>query len=136
MVKTELEERYICEIEITNSEMISHEMRDIKNWEKEVFVAFYLDTRNRIISREILSIGTLDRALLHTREVFRTAIARNAKCVIIAHNHPSGSLEPSAEDERITKILKDAGDLLQIKLLDHVIVSNKGHYSFSEDNKL
>ena len=136
MDQTELEEKYTIEVKMTNSRIVSHEMRDIKNWEKEVFVAFYLNTRNNIISREILSIGTLDMALLHPREVFRTAIIRNAKSIILSHNHPSGSIKPSDEDIKITKQLKKAGDLLQIKLLDHVIVSREGHYSFSENNMI
>ena len=136
MDQSELEEKYPCEVEITNSHMVSHEMRDIKNWEKEVFVAFYLDTRNKIISREILCIGTLDTVMVHPRDVFRTAIVRNAKSVIVAHNHPSGKTKPSDEDIRITKELKKAGDVLHIRLLDHVVVSREGYYSLSDNNMI
>jgi DNA repair protein RadC len=132
MQQTELEEKYLREIEITNSKIVYREMRDIKNWDKEVFVAFYLDTQNKIISREILSIGTLNYSVIHPREVFRTAIIRNANSVIIAHNHPSGNLEPSDEDIKITKQLKEAGQIIGIKLLDHVIVTVKGYYSFND----
>lgn len=136
MQQTDLEERYLREIEINNSKSAYHEMRDIKNWEKEVFVAFYLDTRNRIISREILSIGTLNCAVVHPREAFRTAIIRNAHSVIIAHNHPSGSLKPSDEDTKITQQLRDAGEIIGIKLLDHVIVTKDGYYSFADKQTL
>ena len=128
----ELEERYLREIEITASKTVYRELRDIKNWEKEVFVAFYLDTRNKIISREIVSIGILNASIIHPREVFRTAIIRNANSVIIAHNHPSGSLEPSDEDVEITQQLKEAGKIIGIKLLDHLIVTKDGYYSFSD----
>lgn len=136
MDQSELEEKYPSEAEITNSHMVSREMRDIKNWEKEAFVAFYLDTQNKIISREILCIGTLDTVMVHPRDVFRTAIVRNAKSVIVAHNHPSGKTEPSDEDLRITKELKKAGDVLHIRLLDHVIVSKEGYYSLSDNNMI
>ena len=136
MEQAELEERYLHEVEITNSRTVSHEMRDIKNWKKEVFVAFYLDTGNKIISREIISIGTLDMSIVHPREVFRTAIVRNAKSIIVAHNHPSGTNEPSEEDIEVTKQLKEAGDVLHIRLLDHVIVTRDSHYSFSENNQI
>ena len=132
MQQTELEERYLREIEITASKTVYRELRDIKNWEKEVFVAFYLDTRNKIISREIVSIGILNASIIHPREVFRTAIIRNANSVIIAHNHPSGSLEPSDEDVEITQQLKEAGKIIGIKLLDHLIVTKDGYYSFSD----
>lgn len=136
MQQTELEERYLNDIVIKDSTTIFQEMRDIKNWEKEVVVAFYLDTRNKIISREIISIGTLNQTIIHPREVFRTAIARNANGLIISHNHPSGSANPSNEDIKITKELKEAGDLLHIKLLDHVIVTKDTFYSFSNEDMI
>lgn len=133
MEQRELEESYPVKVVMEKSETVYQEMRDIKCWEKEVFVAFYLDTRRQVISREILSIGTVDSAVIHPREVFRTAIMRNASAVIIAHNHPSGGLEPSDEDMQVTRQLKEAGRIIGIQLLDHVIVTREGHYSF--DNK-
>ena len=132
MEQRELETRYLRDIQVSASRDIYREMADIKSWEKEVFVVFCLDTRHRIISREIVSIGILNASVIHTREVFRTAIARNACAVVVAHNHPSGSREPSEEDKKITRQLKQAGELLGISLLDHVIVTNDRFYSFSE----
>ena len=134
MEQTELEERYLNEVKIDTPATVFHEMRDIKNWDKEVFVAFYLNSQNKIISREIISIGVLDSILIHPREVFKTAIVRNAKSIIVAHNHPSGSLVPSDEDVKVTKHLRKAGDIIGISLLDHLIVGQDGFYSFNNEN--
>ncbi len=99
-------------------------MVDIRGSKKEHLVAFYLDSRNQEIKREIVSIGTLNENLIHPREVFESAIKNNAASIIIAHNHPSGDTQPSAEDLYVTKRLVDAGRLLDIEIQDHVIVSN------------
>lgn len=136
MEQRELEERYLREVSVKNSETAYHEMRDIKNWDKEVIVAFYLDTRNKIISREIVSIGTLNTIVVHPREIFRTAIIRNACSIILAHNHPSGIVKPSNEDIEVTRKLKKAGVIIGIELLDHLIVSREDYYSFEDENEL
>lgn len=103
-------------------------MEDIRGSKKEHFVVFYLDSRNQEIKREIISIGTLNESLVHPREVFESAIKNNASAIIIAHNHPSGVLEPSEADIEITKKLIHAGKILDIKIVDHVIVSEKDIY--------
>ena len=100
--------------------------------DKEEFRVLHLDTRNRIIKDEIISIGTLNRSLIHPREVFKSAIKESANSIILVHNHPSGDPEPSEEDKEITKKLFEAGELLNIKVLDHVIVGNGTYYSFNE----
>ena len=97
-------------------------MEDIRGSKKEHFVVFYLDSRNQEIQREIISVGTLNESLVHPREVFEGAIKNNASSIIIAHNHPSGDLEPSQADVEITKKLIHAGKILDIKILSHVIV--------------
>jgi DNA repair protein RadC len=132
----ELEEKYEKKVIIKNPDTVFKEMRDIKSWNKEAFVGFYLDTRSKVISREIISIGILNSTIVHPREVFRTAIIRNANAIIIAHNHPSGNFEPSIKDVEITKQLKESGEIIGIKLFDHVIVSKDGYYSFSQEGKL
>lgn len=99
-------------------------MEDIRGSKKEHFVVFYLNSRNQEIQREIISVGTLNESLVHPREVFENAIKNNAASIIIAHNHPSGDLEPSEADTEITKKLIHAGKILDIKILDHVIVVN------------
>lgn len=100
--------------------------------DKEYFMVILLDTRNRIIKDEIVSIGTLNSSIIHPREIFKSAIKESANSIILVHNHPSGDPNPSKEDEKITRTLIDAGDLLGIKVLDHVIIGDKKKYSFKE----
>ena len=97
--------------------------QDIRDHKKEHFVVFFLDTRNQQIQREITSIGTLNANLVHPREVFEPAILHNAAQIIVCHNHPSGNPEPSDEDLAITRRLQEAGKILGIEVLDHVIVT-------------
>ncbi len=97
-------------------------MEDIRGSKKEHFVVFYLDSRNQEIKREVISVGTLNESLVHPREVFEGAIKNNAAAIIIAHNHPSGDLEPSQADIEITKKLIHAGKILDIRIVSHVIV--------------
>lgn len=98
---------------------------DFRESKREHFVAFYLDTQGRVIERQIISIGTLDASLVHPREVFEPAVSLRAASIIVAHNHPSGNLEPSREDVEITKQLVEAGKILDIQIIDHVIVTNE-----------
>jgi DNA repair protein RadC len=98
---------------------------DFRSSKKEHMVAFYLDTQQKLIERRVISVGTLDASLLHPREVFEPALQLSAAGVVLAHNHPSGNLEPSDEDIAITKRIAEAGDLLGITLVDHIIVSDK-----------
>lgn len=112
------------------------ELKDIRQSKKEHFVVFFLDTQNQEIKRELISVGTLNASLIHPREVFEPAIKHLASHVIIAHNHPSGSLEPSDEDLAVTKRLSDAGRILGIEVLDHVIATKTGYSSFKEKNLL
>lgn len=104
-------------------------LQDIRDHKKEHFVIFFLDTRNQEIRRETISIGTLNANLVHPREVFEPAILHAAAHVIVSHNHPSGNPEPSDEDKKITNRLVEAGKILGIALLDHVIVAQSGYYS-------
>lgn len=115
---------------------VFNKMEEICKEDKEYFVVFFLNTQNDITGKEVVSIGTLNSSLVHPREVFRTAIIKNCAAVIVAHNHPSDSLEPSAEDLLVTKRLQESGKLLGIELLDHVIVSRDGFRSFKESNLL
>ena len=108
------------------------QLKNIRGSKKEHFVVFYLDTQNQEIRHEIISIGTINASLIHPREVFEPAIKHLASHIIIAHNHPSGSLDPSDEDLAVTKRLADSGRLLGIEVLDHVIVTNKSYTSFKE----
>ena len=89
---------------------------------QELFIVLDLDTKNRIIDKRLVSMGLLDASLVHPREVFRGAIANSAAAVILAHNHPSGDTTPSAEDLSVTRQLVEAGRILGIRVLDHVII--------------
>ncbi len=98
----------------------------------EVFCCLYLDCHHRLIAFEELFRGTTDNAQVHTKEVVRQALAHNATALIFAHNHPSGVMEPSAADELITRRLRDALGLMDVRVLDHLIVGDGRCYSFSE----
>jgi len=110
-------------------------MADIRSSKKEHFVVFFLDARNQEIKREIITIGILNESLVHPREVFEPAIMHKTASIIIAHNHPSGNTEPSDDDIEITKRLVDAGKILGIKIIDHVIIVKDSFFSF-RDKKL
>ena len=96
--------------------------RELADADKEGFVALCLDTKNGLLSAELVTVGLVDASLVHPREVFRQAVASNAAAIILVHNHPSGDLTPSAEDIRVTSQLVDAGRILDIHVLDHVII--------------
>lgn len=102
----------------------------------EVFCCLFLDNRNRLIAYEELFRGTVEAAGVHPREVLRQALFHNAAAVIFAHNHPSGALEPSRADEHITRRLRDALALVDVRVLDHVIVGDGDCYSFSQNGRL
>ena len=100
--------------------------------EHEVFAALFLDNRHRLIEYVELFRGTIDGASVHPREVLKEALARNAAAVIFAHNHPSGVAEPSQADELITRRLRDALALVDIRVLDHIIIGDTGCASLAE----
>ena len=100
--------------------------------EKECFAVLHLDTRHRVKGRYIVSTGTLDFCLCHPREIFSRAVKNNISAIIVAHNHPSGSLKPSKEDINSTNKLKQAGEIIGINILDHLIISNSGYFSFAD----
>ena len=115
----------ICEKVIKNpSDIANYYIEKLKDFQKEYFIAVFLNSKNKIIKDEIISIGTLNSSLVHPREVFKEAIKNSANSVILVHNHPSGNIEPSEEDYRVNKVLVETGNLVGIKVLDHLIVGN------------
>lgn len=100
--------------------------------EHEIFAVLFLDNRHRLIAHAELFRGTIDGASVHPREVVKEALARNAAAVILAHNHPSGIAEPSQADELITRRLREALALVDIRVLDHLIVAGGETLSFAE----
>lgn len=108
---------------IDSPEKAVEQLSDIRDKRQEYFVCLTLDGANRLIAKRIITIGTLTASLVHPREVFADAIADRAASIIVAHNHPSGNLEASAADRDVTERLCSAGNLLGIKLIDHIIAS-------------
>ena len=108
----------------------------IADQNKEFFITLYLNTKNGIIKQEVVSVGSLNANIVHPREVFRTAIVVSASSIIVAHNHPSGDPAPSREDIEITKKLAEAGKMIGIELLDHVIWGQDRNYGFQENGLL
>lgn len=102
---------------------------------KEHFLSLHLDGKNRIICFDRVSVGSLNQSIVHPREVFKGAILSSAAALILVHNHPSGDPAPSAEDRAITKRLVEVGDLVGIRILDHIIIGN-GYLSFVESGLL
>ena len=100
-------------------------LSDMKDLAQEAFVVVTLNSKNRVIARHLVSIGTVSSALVHPRETFRPAILDGASSVILAHNHPSGDSCPSAEDIKITRQLVAAGGHIGIKVLDHIIIGDR-----------
>ena len=119
-------------IKITNSDSVADLCIDLISETREHFVVILLNSAGELIEKSIVSIGSLNQSIVHPREVFRNAIVKNAAGIIVAHNHPSGNPEESQEDIRITKRLKECGVLIGIELLDHVIISERGHTSLRE----
>lgn len=129
-LKEKILEKPICKSSKEVFDYLYHSMRDLK---KEVFKVIFLDGKNRIIGIEDLFEGSLNSSSVYPREVIKTAIKNNAASLIFVHNHPSGNPEPSESDKEITEDLVFAGNIMQIKVLDHIIVGDNRYFSFADD---
>ena len=114
---------------IDSAEKAVELLGDIRSKKQEYFVCLTLDGANRLIAKRVISIGTLTASLVHPREVFAEAITDRAASIIVAHNHPSGNLEPSLADKEVTERLRRAGEILGIEVLDHLILGGEGFRS-------
>ena len=119
----------------TPADLLPH-VRHYADRKQEHFLCASINGANEIINIRVVSIGLIDRAPVHPREVFADALADRASAVIVAHNHPAGGVEPSAADVEATKQLKAAGAVMGIALLDHIIFNRSGYYSFLEAGRL
>ena len=130
----ELARRYMLTdtVKITKAEDVLPLLQDIAGKQQEYFVCISLNGANEVIQKRVVTVGLLDRSQVHPREVFADVIADRAAAVIFAHNHPSGDLRPSDADLRMHSQLMESAQILGIRVLDHVIVGKKGHYSFQE----
>jgi len=108
----------------------------LKDKKQEYFYVVYLDSKLKIIGDKNLFKGTLNYSLVHPREIFKEAYLLSANNIICIHNHPSGNILPSNDDINITNNLKEAGELLGIRLIDHIIIGNNNYYSFKENNDI
>ena len=118
----------------TPSEIVKIIQPEIEDYSKEHFLVISFDVRNRIIGIDKTSKGTLSASLVHPRETFESAIRRHAAQIIVAHNHPSGDCEPSEDDIRITKRLYEAGKIMGIELIDHIIITKENYCSLKDKN--
>lgn len=124
----------VCDVNIVEhpSNLIEWLTSELMDKNQEHFLVVYLNVQNKIISYKTLFIGTLDRSIVHPREIFKEAVALSASKIIAVHNHPSGSLKASSQDIDVTNILVDAGKMMGIPLLDHIIITNNGYVSLRQ----
>lgn len=116
--------------------VVWQETQEIHYKQREYLWALYLDARHQLVSKHLLAVGSLNQTIIEARDVFMEAIKKPSAGVILVHNHPSGDTQPSDADVSFTQVIAAAGELLGITLLDHVIVSSKGYYSFREKKLL
>ena len=121
------------EVFVTSKQVASFLKERLKDYPREVFAVIYLNRANKVISFDIISEGGITGTVADPRVILKSALEKNAVSIILSHNHPSGSLRPSKADESLTERIKLAASFLDIRVLDHVIVSNEGFYSFADD---
>ena len=132
LVKRFYDESKTNEIVIKNSQDVLSLTYDLRDKKKEHLACLYLNARNALLKKEVISVGVLDKTLLHPREIFYPATELNAASVILIHNHPSGDCSPSEKDIEIVEKIAQAGEIMGIPVIDFIIISENGHYSFFE----
>lgn len=113
--------------------LLKEKLADLK---QEIFMVLYLDQKRQILKEEIVTKGTLDGSLIHPREVFKGALKESAHSIVLIHNHPSGDCTPSEEDKDVTRVITNSGDLLGIKVIDHVVIGKNDYFSFKENDQV
>lgn len=122
---------------LNSSQIVFEYYRNLlKDTKQEHFYCVYLDNSKNIIYEKLLFLGTLNYSVVHPREIFKEAYRYSASAIICVHNHPSNNLFPSSEDIKITRNIKEVGELLGIKVLDHIIVGKNSYYSFLENGDI
>jgi DNA repair protein RadC len=117
---------------VTSSREVFDRFHFLKNESKEHFITLHLDGKNKIICIDVVSTGSLNASIVHPREVFKSCLLSSAAAVVMLHNHPSGDPTPSREDLQLTGRLKEAGELLGIKILDHIIIGDECYVSLAD----
>lgn len=133
--------RQVAGVNVKTSEDVFKVCQDIANLAQESFHVLSLNVKNKLIGRSMVTLGIVDSCFIHPREVFRSAIMKNASAIVLVHNHPSGDPTPSAEDIRITNQLIEAGKIVDIRIVDHVIIgaemktgTNRRYISLREED--
>ncbi|WP_438444327.1 RadC family protein [Gorillibacterium sp. sgz5001074] len=129
LARSSAEERPVIRSPHDAADLLMEELRYLN---KEHFVCLFLNTKNHVIGRETISVGSLSATVVHPREVFRSAIQRSSASIICAHNHPSGDPTPSPEDVELTARLAEAGEIIGIEVLDHLIIGDRKFVSLKE----
>jgi DNA repair protein RadC len=117
---------------LKSRDLAKNYVKKMQDLQKEHFIAVYLDSKNKIIGDQTITIGTLNTSLVHPREVFHGAVKHLANSIIILHNHPSGDPTPSEEDLEVTRVLDETGDVMGIPLLDHLVIGKQKWWSWKE----
>ena len=130
-----LQVREATPIQVNSPQALYEQMREEAKADREIFWVIHLNTRNKIIEKEIVAMGNLDGCQVHPREIFRKAIILSSKSIITVHNHPSGDKTPSKEDFNLWSKINNAGEILGIDVLDHLIITADSYYSFREVNR-
>ena len=132
-----METNYINNTKLNNPDVVYKYFKNILNDKKqEYFYCIYLDNSKKVIENKLIYIGTINESIVHPREIFKYAYQLSASSIICVHNHPSGNLNPSNNDIVITNNLKQIGNLLGIKIVDHIIITNSGYYSFLANSQI
>lgn len=129
IAKSSFEDRTVIR---SPGDVAAYVTEELRYLQKEHFVCLFLNTKNQIIGQETLSVGSLNASIVHPREVFRSAIKRSSASIICVHNHPSGDPTPSPEDIQLTARLSEAGEIIGIDVLDHVIIGDRSFVSLKE----
>ena len=120
----------------TSPEQVFNEFKDLANTDQESLWILGLNTKNKVMCKEMVALGGLDTTVVYPRVIFKRLLMTDSSSVIMVHNHPSGIPEPSNDDIRLTTTVKDGGKIMDIKLLDHLIVGDGTYFSFREKNIL
>src|SRR4051794_36460591 len=130
-----------CKIKVNSAREVAKVFQDLIalgdqiEQEKEHYYVMHLDTRNQVKMVELVTIGLLNSSLVHPRETFRRAVIAGSAAIIIAHNHPSGEVDPSDEDTKVTRLMLEAGNILGIAMLDHIIFTKEKYFSFKQNKE-
>ncbi|MCK9420117.1 MAG: DNA repair protein RadC [Nitrospirae bacterium] len=120
----------------SSSDVAAYYRPRMKDLKKEIFRCALLDTKNKILREEVVSIGSLSASIVHPRDTFKAAVRESAAAVIFIHNHPSGDTKPSQEDILLTRRLVQAGEVIGIQVLDHIIIGDSDHFSFRDNGMI